>query len=141
MAQKVTTPLRALDVYGATPAGCIVHMARDDKDAPHIRAGEWVVVDPSDRDPVRGELFLIEWNGGSRNVMQAVTRRYGHIWNGHGEHFHDVDRWNLKSIGHSLSLCEGPLDEKHLREKIVGRILGLFEPAFDETKLKTIGKA
>ncbi|WP_185982845.1 hypothetical protein [Aureimonas mangrovi] len=115
-------------------------MARNDKDAPHIRAGEWVVVDPNDREAVKGELFLVQWSGGRRSVMQTTSRIVERCWNSRGEEFRNKEFWTLRSIGHALSLSDGPLHPDHLRDIIVGRVIGLFEPTFDEASLKVIGR-
>lgn len=56
---SIVEPLRALLVYDTLPAGCIAHTVTKDDLGPHLRPGEFAIIDPADRDPVRGELYLV----------------------------------------------------------------------------------
>jgi hypothetical protein len=62
---------RALMMFDRLPAGCISFMCTDDYSAPHIRPGEFVVVDTSDRQPRHLELYVIQWENGRRVICQA----------------------------------------------------------------------
>lgn len=53
--------LRSFIVYNDLPDGCIAFEVPDNKTLPHVRAGEFVVIDPTDCDPAEGELFAITW--------------------------------------------------------------------------------
>ncbi|RIY03491.1 hypothetical protein D3218_01655 [Aureimonas flava] len=128
LSRALPQPARALDVLSAVPAGCVVHRERDDTNAPHIRAGESIIADPADCEPLRGELFLIEWSGGRRDVMQAVLRREPGIVQSDGSRA-EQDMWTLTGL--SFCLAEGPMSEAHLRSKIVSRVIGLYDPAFE----------
>lgn len=119
---------RALDVLSTVPAGFIVNRERDDTNAPHIRAGERIIADPADREPIHGELFLIEWSGGRRDVMQTVLRRETGMVQLDGSR-RDEDLWTLTGLGFCLS--EGPMRDAYLRTKIVGRVIGLYDPTFE----------
>ena len=76
-------PLRALPLFGSCPAGCQLHIETTEANDPHIRAGEFAVIDPTDCEPVHGELFLVRWNGGSCSIMQTNFRKFfrnGPLW-------------------------------------------------------------
>ena len=75
------TPLRALEILSSVPPGCFLHVANDDANAPHVRAGEFVVVDGSDCEPINGELFLLEFGRGSpagarRRIVETRLRHF-----------------------------------------------------------------
>ena len=77
-------PIRALEVFSTVPAGHTLHPQRDDAHAPHIRAGEFAVIDPTDREPEHGELFLIEFGRNSHagpraTIMQTWCKWYEYI--------------------------------------------------------------
>lgn len=56
----VTAPIRAWPVHDRLPAGCIAFPVTDDTSWPLACAGEWVVLDPTQREPLEGELFVVE---------------------------------------------------------------------------------
>lgn len=72
--------LRPFIVYDHVPAGCGTHLVGDHDTAPLIRAGETLVLDPADKMPATGELFVIEYGRGSprgpqRYLVQFRCRR------------------------------------------------------------------
>lgn len=150
--------LRALPVYDQLPAGCIAHLVTDRHSMPHIRPGEFVVVDTNDRAVRHLETYLIQWQDGRRNVCEAVARE---------SNFSDKSipqaGWSVRSIsdlrgkaiaeaideakcrydasGRVLKLSmlgwsEGPFrsDDGYLESKLVGTVIGLYQPAFEEPK-------
>lgn len=50
--------LRALPTLPALPPDCMTFQVPDDAFHPHLRRGEFVVIDLADRQPAHGELFL-----------------------------------------------------------------------------------
>lgn len=52
---------RALMMYSVLPEGCIAWQCQNEASLPHVKPGEWVVVDPGQRKPVLGELFVIKF--------------------------------------------------------------------------------
>ena len=70
MTAPYEAPLRALEIFNTVPPGCTIHPAVDQSNAPHVRAGEFVVVDLSDCEPVHGELFLLRQSG--REVIMLM---------------------------------------------------------------------
>jgi hypothetical protein len=130
---------RAFMVYGHVPDGCIVLAIADEFSLPHLRPGEFVLVDTADTAPRNGEVFVIEWNSGRRNVCQARLASRRNPWFQEG-----VDTWMVGSITRPSiealmaaprkagviptfnGWTEGPFDPDHLQEKLVGRVIGLF---------------
>ncbi|MEJ0068304.1 MAG: hypothetical protein WDO24_05755 [Pseudomonadota bacterium] len=125
------TELRALEIFSNVPDGCRLHLMSDDRHDPHLREGEWAVVDPSDRDLVSGELYQIQWKSGTeRLAIMQVTRRLRHgvdgIWltplrkpvflpNG------DLD-WSKP-----IHMSDGPLKPEFLPEYLRGRVIGIYQ--------------
>lgn len=52
------SPLRAFPIVSRLEAGSALHRITDDAHEPHLKAGEWAVIDTADREPQFGELFL-----------------------------------------------------------------------------------
>ena len=52
---------RALPIFDRLPQGCFAWLCSDNSSHPHIRPGEWAVVDAGQRRPVVGELFVIKF--------------------------------------------------------------------------------
>lgn len=154
--------LRALMMFDRLPEGCIAHMVTDSYSMPHIKPGEFVVVDTNDREVRHLDTYLIQWQGGRRNVCEAVS---------HDSSWEDksIPRrgWNVRSIsglrgkaildaidrakahadrtGHLPALpmfcwSEGPYrsDDGYLESKIVGAVIGIYQPSF-EGPLREVG--
>lgn len=123
--------LRSYIVYDEPPAGCIVFENRRRSVGPHVHTGEFAVVDPTDRDPIHGELFLIEWEStGNRQLVEMMERdRDG------SEH-----RWYAVTTQRMMNLAgfpsgptrwgDGPYREPDMRKKLVGRVVGIYQPDF-----------
>jgi len=56
--------IRALEVFDRLPPGHTMHLVRDIRHAPHLRPGEFAVIDTTDREISLGELYLIEQSHG-----------------------------------------------------------------------------
>lgn len=136
-----------LIVYRTLPPGCIAHIVEDDYSLPFIRRGECVVVDTTDTTARVGDIYVIQWNGGRRNVCQ--TKRSNAIWKSTtGEQLWHVtsmktsgpaelekflaDTEAARKLGGipmwSGGWSEGPFDLAHLEEKLLGAVIGLYEP-------------
>lgn len=148
---------RALTMYNHLPEGCIAHLVTDNYSMPHIRPGEFVVVDTNDREVRHLETYVIEWNGGSRNVCEAVSREFN--WSDksipkrgwsvrsisglRGKAAYDAvmaaastSRQGFVSEVTGLAWSDGPYrsDDGYLESKLVGCVIGLYSPAFEEPK-------
>ena len=144
--------LRALLAYDELPPGCIAHPVTEDDLSPHLRPGEFAIVDPADREPVRGELFLVAWDSRTLNpdgserlaLVQAFQRN--HECNGK-----PFTAWWVGSMRNRLSpeattrlvaegrwdrlgWSNGPYCDGILERQIRGRVVGVLVSAFEEPK-------
>ncbi|MGH1592397.1 hypothetical protein ACRBEV_33300 (plasmid) [Methylobacterium phyllosphaerae] len=119
------------------PEGMGEHVVSDASMYPLIRPGETVVYDPSQRDPEKVAAFVLEWSSGARAVLETNFRQSGST----GEAYWWVDPVNRpvddaafeRRIGRGtlntmLFTSDGPYTEGHLRERIVGRVVGVLAP-------------
>lgn len=133
-----------LNVYRTLPPNCIAFVVNDHYSLPFIRPGECVVVDTEDKTARVGDIYVIEWSGGRRNLCQArhssvVYQREGH-----------APRWNVGSMRTTTreefeawlaepkkrgaipewnrAWTEGPFTIEHLESKLVGAVIGLYQP-------------
>lgn len=151
----ITQEVRALLVYDALPAGCIVKPVKDGGLAPHLRPGEFAIVDTTDCDPIHGELFFVAWMGrqaadGSENgdLAQAYRRELNS----------DGSAWWVGSIRRQMSAedraraieahdwsalgwSNGPYKDGVLERQIRGRVIGILAPSFEEPRRLTGGAA
>ena len=144
---------RALMVYDTLPPGCIAHLVTDSHSAPHIRPGEFVVVDTTDRTPRHLETYVIQWMSGRRSVCEAVSKEFN--WS---DPTIPRQGWTVGSISglrgkaalaaikrslfqsrkteqsivmKGLAWTDGPFrsDDGYLESKLVGCVIGLYEPS------------
>jgi hypothetical protein len=66
--------IRALTMYDHVPAGCILQPVTDGDSAPHLRAGEFAIVDTTDTEPQHGEVYLVRFHERGRwpNPVEEV---------------------------------------------------------------------
>jgi hypothetical protein len=121
--------IRALEVFDHVPEHCFLHVEKDDTHAPHIRAGEFVIIDEQDREPSRGDLFLLQWMNDTRGIMLASERPCQMnplpapkepVW-----WLDPLNRFDPRRRLNYLS--DGPYFLDQLRQKIVGRVIGLYQ--------------
>jgi hypothetical protein len=149
----------ALVVYSTLPKGCISFPVTDEYSMPFIQPGEWVVVDTTDRTARVGDIFVIQWDSGSRNICQA--RHSAPMW----QRGRETPSWHVGSMKTSSreafeewlkeadaerrngaipvwqgAWTEGPLELDHLESKLVGAVIGLFQPDFIEPR-RTVGES
>lgn len=127
--------IRALMVYDQAPAGLTVLLVVDDRNAPHLQAGEFAVFDPADCDPQHGELFVVRYRSGPV-IMQTIRRGSGgkSAWwcvqldrpIGAAE----VVSWAVE--GHVIPESDGPYAPGGLESLILGRVVGVLAPAETE---------
>ncbi|MBB4407068.1 helix-turn-helix transcriptional regulator [Agrobacterium radiobacter] len=135
-----------LNVYRTLPPHCIAFEVTDLHSLPFIEPGEVVVVDTEDRTPRVGDIYVIEWIGGKRNLCQA--RHSSAIYQSRKE-----IAWNVGSMrttspyefgvwlekakaDHARGVVpvwtggwtEGPFTFEHLESKLVGAVVGLYKP-------------
>jgi hypothetical protein len=152
-----TPEYRALELMSVLPAGCIAFPVVDGWSAPHLKPGEFAVVDTNDREPANGELYVITWSPGTDHEKREITQITGRMmvvcdpqtheplppairWFA-GDYVRPRGRDELQdwiAKGRVLRLSEGPFRTEHLREKLVGRIIGIYAPDFEEGSLKAV---
>ncbi|MCO5083890.1 MAG: hypothetical protein M9955_19810 [Rhizobiaceae bacterium] len=147
---------RALMLFDRLPAGCISFQCKDVGSMPHVRPGEFVVVDTAVRTPIAGELFVIKFGPELGHHRICMVRR--------GAGFGRVDGWRVGAVTNDLlsagyqklrsrtdltqveknilhiqahnavgAWTEGPYDDtgksyEHLCSCLVGQVIGLYQP-------------
>jgi len=139
---------RALLVFEQIPEGCFAFPCTDEYSLPHIRPGEWVLVDTRDTLPRHGEAYVIQWNSGRRQICQAHRRQnrsaapatyhwsVGALANPVGRASVDaaVNAYiSGEATMQQLGWSEGPFadDDRHLRSKLVGVVIGLYAASLE----------
>jgi hypothetical protein len=130
-------PVRALTLIDKLSPGWMTFRIPDKASSPHLRPGEFAVVDLSNRNPQHGELFLIQSTYGERKrYIQQSTRTWTTISS--SGMFEKVwwlcDLAGCRQEGTDLSgipifsgLSDGPMKKRGLKKKIAGRIIGYAE--------------
>ncbi|WP_298090043.1 S24/S26 family peptidase [uncultured Sphingomonas sp.] len=137
--------LRSFIIYDDLPAGCIAFQVPDDSSAPHLHAGEFVVIDPADRDPAEGELFAITWKSNIQQDWQIVQMDLREGRYGRNGMMRNDTMWFVgapapqammslagRPVGPALRRCSGPYDDDYLRDIAHGRIIGLFQSPYPQ---------
>ncbi len=139
-----TAEYRALEVFISISARYSLFPVTRTGFEPHLRVGEIAVVDESDVEPLNGELFVIKIRSPFAEHPDGCVRRLAQIWpvehtGVDGEPFigwwhgdlcrprgmAEVEEWFAK--GRMITLCDGPMRLEHMRERIVGRVVGVFQ--------------
>jgi hypothetical protein len=127
---------RALEVFEQVPPGCEIFLMRDNALCPHLRQGEFAVIDMNDREYQFGELYLIQWSSGHRSVRQVKKRWY---FADHKKKIEAEGVWFLAMVSPTflsngeidprgpLYLSDGPLKPQYLPDYLMGRVIGIFE--------------
>jgi hypothetical protein len=119
------------------PEGMGEHRTKNAIAYPLVRPGETVIYDPTRRDLMDGALCIIEWSTGRRDLLLTNLRQSGgkgelRWWvdpvNGPAGRA-DLDRRLANPIpGAMMYTSDGPYTEEHLRERIVGTVVGVLVP-------------
>lgn len=130
-----------LNVYRTLPPHCIAFEVKDHHSMPFINPGEVVVVDTEDRTARVGDIYVIEWNGGSRNLCQARHSRWQKegeptLWNVGSMRVsrpEELEAWIAKANAGTIPVwtggwTEGPFTIEHLESKLVGAVIGIYQP-------------
>jgi hypothetical protein len=137
--------IRALTMYDHVPAGCILHPVTNDDSAPHLRAGEFAIVDTTDTEPQHGELYLVRFHRPGRwpnpveevfYIQQIMVRRHLRP-GGDGETFigFSMQCLNFEPYRETGQRRPGLIPEiSHrsmafpvLKEALIGRIIGIYQ--------------
>jgi hypothetical protein len=131
--------LRSYIIYDILPVACIAVEIEDDGCEPHVREGEFVVVDTEDRDPIHGELFLMQWESGRRAVVELSLRDgyAGPVWWVHSHNHPETrEQWTAWiTDGRTGGYADGPYaadgeQADYFHRKLLGRVVGILEPDF-----------
>jgi hypothetical protein len=137
--------LRSFVVYDQIPDGCEVHEVQNRDSHPHLRKGDFVIVDTWDRAPCIGELHLIQWKSkrtGERDVVTMEKKRVNVCRGGRGPGV-PTELWFVgpyapqrmmaltgEEVGPAIRWADGPYRDEYLDDIIIGRIVGIYEPDF-----------
>jgi hypothetical protein len=97
--------LRAFVLYDRLPVGCTAYPVNDNRNAPHLRVGDIAVIDPSDRDPAAGELFVIDRGEDSSGIVET-WRMSLRASSGPGGSMIDTSGWMVAPINRARSHAE-----------------------------------
>lgn len=147
--------LRALMVLPNIPADCMTIQVQEDSLHPHLRRGEFAVVDLTDHQPQFGEIYLIAYGsvrfecGLAYKLCVAVGRMdtlgprgwgdpkgkpamcwYAH----HGMPPRSKEEREYRLRTGTAYSSEGPLTTEYFTEKLVGRVVGVFAPVIGEAR-------
>lgn len=122
------TPLTVMEVC---PEGMFEQVVSDRSAYPLLRPTETAIVDPNLREPTHGALCVLQWSGGSRSVL--LTNRRALAGNSEAWWVDPVNRprsreaWANRMGGvPTLFASDGPYDQDHLAEKIIGTVVGVL---------------
>lgn len=138
-------PRPGLQVFGAVPPGCFGFFVENDESDPLLKHGEFAIIDTSITDPEDGALFLIEWNRGAREIVEA-NLRYNALshrrtsrtpdgvsppewWVGafrRPRSLHEINEALARR--HVLRTVDGPYEASHLASKLIGKVVGVLAP-------------
>jgi hypothetical protein len=129
-------PIRALTLLDAVPAGCILHLVADDDSAPHLRAGEFAIVDTTDTEPQHGEVYLVRWSHGGPSLRQLLARSHtcdGQSYVGFWTRCLNFEPYRedrtqagrIRLISHR-SMADGPRLADVIQKSLIGRVVGIY---------------
>jgi len=145
----IAPELRAFDILADLPPGCILHLQPDDSNWPHVRSGEFAVVDPGARSFAVGEFFLMRRDWADRFKEGYRDRAIFQLRRGTGTF--------VEAAGESLGADRGVYDagycnpgrhefgarpqwlaerwtsgisawREYLEARIFGRVIGIYQP-------------
>lgn len=147
--------LRALMMFPTIPPGHMTFLVPDDRFHPHLRRGEFAVVDLADHQPAQRELFLISYSSPNTECglvfelyqMRARTEfrrpdgayvvrpqegaEPGVLWTAcHWIPPADPRDREAALRSGRIGTSEGPFTTEHAAEKLVGRVVGVWVPGW-----------
>jgi hypothetical protein len=128
---NITPPTDASAIKSSQPA------LRALTSAPHLKFGEFAVIDTTDNDPQKGEIYIIQYGGPNRNRRIVQTRSHiAHIlergrprprqcwWVGDLAGFRRTGEMFDGIIPMFSGLSDGPYLAQDLKPKLLGRVVG-----------------
>ncbi|MFI4985835.1 MAG: S24 family peptidase [Alphaproteobacteria bacterium] len=131
---------RAFPLVSDVPASCRLILADDHHAEPDVRLGEYAVVDTSDRTIQWGEPYAVQY---SNSTAMWRVREVPATWKlgtdkpcamldpleRHTKEELDAMRGGGAMPRGGLRMSDGPIYMDHLREILIGRIVGVYEAA------------
>lgn len=128
--------LRSFIVYNELPGGCFAFEIEDQQTAPHVREGDFVVVDGTDTTPVAGELFVCAFATANPNEKRLRVMEVSHASFLPG-HFMltEVQPRSVVAVSggsdHKVKFADGPYPPEYLSNSLFrGKVVGIYEPDF-----------
>lgn len=112
-------------------------LVRDGGSSPHLRKGEYAVIDTADRDLQSGELYVIQYESGERRreISQAKSDHLNITgpgaedslvwWMRDLRGFRKTDETVYGGVPVFAGLSDGPYRTEHLQSRLVGRVVGV----------------
>jgi hypothetical protein len=135
--KKPTSELRALTQLKKLPPNGGSFAVLNDGSEPHLRKGEYAIVDLSDRELQHGELYLVQWNSGTRGIKQARSAMLNVTGPGAADSlvWFVADLCGFRKTRETAEYCgqqvpifaglsDGPYETEDLKSKLLGRIVG-----------------
>lgn len=131
---------RALTYFEKLPSKHVTFAIDDDASEPHLKRGEYAVIDKGDRSPAKGELYLIRFSKEGRCYVKQLRTSEVHFVGDDGP---TLGWWvddlrGFRSTGKKVSgipvfagLSDGPYSDDRISSIIVGRIVGYAEQSLE----------
>jgi len=118
-------PIRALPLVDQLRPDEILVMVGDDHNAPHLRIGEFAVIDTTDTTPQHGELFAMQYSRGMPVIMEViwVFGKAGSLWRNS-----EKAPWLCAQLSRKTS-SDGPHSEQTFQVACMGRVVGIYAAA------------
>ena len=120
---------RALQLFNHVPAGHkgVLVTGRDFE--PHLRRGEFAIVDEADKSIQFGELYVLTIGSGRHEHLATVQllRQTVGLWWG----FSLAGKGGTVIDGRRCRYVDGPLRYECWPDKCVGRVVGVMKPAWE----------
>lgn len=119
--------LRSFIVFEEVPAGCAAYPVMSGDCEPHLHVGEMAIVDLQDCEPMEGELFLCMFTSGcGPRFVETFTNAKLKGW--------CVGPIQQPAFAREFGgrWCDFGLPRDVLARKLLGRVVGILEPAFSE---------
>jgi hypothetical protein len=131
---------RALTLFGVLPPEHVTFGVQEDGADPHLREGEFAVIDTTDRAAQHGELYVIQYDGLDRPRKLVQLRAAQLNITGRGAEpslcwwVSDLRGFRRKGdyggggnyggIPEYTGLSDGPYTTEDLERKLIGRVVG-----------------
>lgn len=128
--------LRSFIVYDELPAGCFAFEVEDNQTSPHVKRGEFVVVDETDLIPAAGELFLCAFSSAypDTKYLQVMEVSNCSFLPGRFMLSEVRPRPLIDVTGQAVQkvkFMDGPYPPEYLIEKLFrGKVVGIYKPDF-----------